>query len=57
LASRADAFVGLPEPESLRLAMVDCVVRHGEETVDGVRGGRRLPDVERGCCGACIGSE
>lgn len=46
-ASRAEALVGLlPEPEeSLRLATGVCVVRHGEETVDGVRGGRRLPDL------------
>ena len=43
-ARRVEALVGLPDPESLRLAMGAWVVRHGEETVDGVRGGRRLPD-------------
>jgi hypothetical protein len=47
LANNADAFVGLPDPESLRVAMGTPVVRHGEETVDGVKGGRRLPDR---CC-------
>jgi hypothetical protein len=57
LASRAEALVGLPDPESLRLAIVDWVVRHGEETVEGVNGGRRVPDVDRGCCGGCVGSE
>lgn len=57
LASRAEALVGLPDPESRRLAIVDCVVRHGDETVEGVSGGRRLPDAERGCCGGCVGSE
>ena len=56
-ARRTDALVGLPDPESLRLAIVDCVVRHGDETVDGVRGGRRVPDDDLGCCGACMGSE
>lgn len=54
-ASNAEALVGLPEPESLRLATGVAVVRHGEETVDGVRGGRRLP--ERWCEGAWVGSE
>jgi hypothetical protein len=46
-ASKASALVGLPEPESLRVTMGACVLRHGEETVDGVNGGRRLPDL---CC-------
>jgi hypothetical protein len=45
LARSSEALVGLPEPESLREAMGACVERHGEETVDGVRGGRRLPDL------------
>lgn len=53
LARRAEAFVGLPAPESLRVA-IGSVERHGEETVDGVRGGRRLPDL---ACGAWVGSE
>lgn len=54
-ARRAVALVGLPDPESLRVAMGACVVRQGEETVDGVRGGRRLPDL---CCWfACGGGE
>lgn len=55
LARRACALVGLPEElaESLR-GMDINVVRHGEDTVDGVRGGRRLPDRDRG---ASVGSE
>jgi hypothetical protein len=53
LARSAKALVGLPAPESLRVAIA-AVDRHGEETVDGVRGGRRLPDL---ACGACVGSE
>jgi hypothetical protein len=40
-ASNEEALVGLPEPESRRAAMGACVLRQGEETVDGVRGGRR----------------
>jgi hypothetical protein len=44
-ASKTEALVGLPEPESLRVAMGACVLRHGEDTVEGVRGGRRLPDL------------
>lgn len=50
------AFVGLPtEPaESLRGSDTN-VVTHGEDTVDGVRGGRRLPERDR--CGASVGSE
>jgi len=47
LASKAEALVGLPDdPESRREATGTCVVRHGEETVDGVKGGRRLPDLD-----------
>lgn len=53
LANRADALVGLPVPESLRVTTGACVEMHGEDTVDGVRGGRRLPDLD---CGACVGS-
>jgi hypothetical protein len=45
LARRAEAFVGLPAPESRRVA-IGAVERHGEETVDGVRGGRRVPDLD-----------
>lgn len=56
LASKADALVGLPDvPESLREAIGTKVVRHGEDTVDGVSGGRRLPDLDR--AGASVGSE
>lgn len=56
LASKAEALVGLPEvPESRRDVTGTSVVRHGEETVDGVRGGRRLPDLDR--AGASVGSE
>lgn len=49
LANKAEALVGLPdEPEeSRREATRTWVVRHGEETVDGVNGGRRLPDLDR----------
>ena len=53
LARRVEALVGLPAPESRRVAIA-VVERHGEETVDGVRGGRRLPDLD---WGACVGSE
>lgn len=56
LASKVEALVGLPDvPESLREATGTSVVRHGEETVDGVRGGRRLPDLDR--AGASVGRE
>lgn len=55
-ASKADALVGLLDvPESLREVIGTSVVRHGEETVDGVNGGRRLPDRDR--AGASVGSE
>jgi len=56
LANMAWAFVGLPtEPaESLRGSDTN-VVTQGEDTVDGVRGGRRLPERDR--CGASVGSE
>ena len=55
-ASKAEALVGLPEfAESLREVTGTKVVRHGEETVDGVRGGRRLPDLDR--AGASVGRE
>jgi hypothetical protein len=48
LARRTEALVGLPAiPESRRDVVGIKVVRHGEETVDGVRGGRRLPDRDR----------
>jgi hypothetical protein len=47
-ARRTEALVGLPDtPESRRDVVGISVVRHGEETVDGVRGGRRLPDLDR----------
>jgi hypothetical protein len=47
-ARRAEALVGLPDvPESRRDVVGTSVVRHGEETVDGVSGGRRLPDLDR----------
>jgi len=58
LASKAEALVGLavvPDAESLRDAMGTSVVRHGEETVEGVSGGRRLQDRER--AGASVGRE
>ena len=56
LASMSEALVGLPDdPEFRREATGTYVVRHGEETVDGVRGGRRLVDLDR--CGASVGSE
>lgn len=57
LASKAEALVGLPDDpeESRREVIGTCVVRHGEETVDGVKGGRRLPDLDRS--GASVGSE
>lgn len=58
MASKAEALVGLPDvpdPESLRDAIGTSVVRHGEETVDGVSGGRRLADLDR--AGASVGSE
>jgi hypothetical protein len=48
-ARRAKALVGLPHPESLRVTTGASVVRHGEETVDGVRGGRRR--LFDRCCG------
>jgi hypothetical protein len=59
-ASRTEALVGLPDEvadpaESRRVAIGACVVIQGEETVEGVRGGRRLPDLER--FGASVGSE
>lgn len=55
-ASRMDALCGLPEvAESRRQVVGARVVRHGEETVDGVRGGRLLPDRDR--WGASVGSE
>lgn len=59
-ASRTDALVGLPDEvadpaESRREAMGACVVMQGEETVEGDRAGRRLPDLER--LGASVGSE
>jgi hypothetical protein len=54
LASKAEALVGL-DPESLRGATETCVERQGEETTDGVSGGRRLPDLDRD--GASVGSE
>lgn len=44
-ASNAEARVGLHDPESLRAAIGVCVLMHGDDTVDGVRGGRRLPDL------------
>lgn len=48
LARSIEALMGLPEvPESRRDVVGTRVVRHGEETVDGVRGGRRLPDRDR----------
>lgn len=50
LANNADAFVGLPLEELLeflRDGMGTSVVMHGEDTVDGVRGGRRVPDLDR----------
>ncbi len=47
LASMSEALVGLPaEPEFRREATGTYVERHGDETVDGVRGGRRLPDLD-----------
>ena len=47
-ARRMEALIGLPEvAESRREVVGTRVVRQGEETVDGVRGGRRLPDRER----------
>lgn len=47
-ARRMEALMGLPEvAESRREVVGTRVVRHGEETVDGVKGGRRLPDRER----------
>ena len=56
LANRADALVGLEDvAESLREVTGTRVVRQGEETVDGVRGGRRLPDLDR--AGGAVGSE
>ena len=60
LASRTEALVGLPEEvadpaESRREAMGACVVMQGEETVEGDKAGRRLPDLER--LGASVGSE
>lgn len=55
-ARRMEALIGLPEvAESRREVVGTRVVRQGEETVDGVRGGRRLPDRER--WGASVGSE
>jgi hypothetical protein len=55
-ASKACALVGLPEePAESRRGKETSVVTHGEETVDGVRGGRRLPDLDR--AGASVGSE
>lgn len=55
-ARRMEALMGLPEvAESRREVVGTRVVRQGEETVDGVRGGRRLPDRER--WGASVGSE
>lgn len=51
-----EALWGLPEvAESRRQVVGARVVRHGEETVDGVRGGRLLPDRDR--WGASVGSE
>ena len=60
LASRTEALVGLPDDvadpaESRREAIGACVVIQGEETVEGDRAGRRLPDLER--FGASVGSE
>jgi len=58
LARRMEALVGLPDvdvPESRREVTGTSVVRHGEETVDGVRGGRRLAERDR--AGASVGSE
>lgn len=58
LAKRIEALVGLLDvdvPESRREVTGTSVVRHGEETVDGVRGGRRLAERDR--CGASVGSE
>jgi hypothetical protein len=47
-ANNTEALVGLPDvPESRREVTGTSVVRHGEETVEGVRGGRRLPDRDR----------
>jgi hypothetical protein len=60
LASRADALRGLPDDEiadpaeSRRDAIGTCVVMQGEETVEGDKAGRRLPDLER--FGASMGS-
>jgi hypothetical protein len=55
-AKTACALVGLPEePEESRRGRDTSVVRHGEDTVDGVRGGRLLPDRDR--AGASVGSE
>lgn len=59
LARSTDALVGLPDEvadpaESRREAMGACVVMQGEETVEGDRAGRRLPDLER--LGASVGS-
>lgn len=59
-ASKTDAFVGLPDEvadpaESRRVMTGAWVVIHGEETVEGDRAGRRLPDLER--LGASVGSE
>jgi hypothetical protein len=55
-ARRAWALVGLPEePAESRRGRETSVVTHGEETVDGVSGGRRLPDLDR--AGASVGSE
>ncbi len=43
----SEALVGLPDdPEFRREATGTYVVRHGDETVDGVSGGRRLPDFD-----------
>lgn len=55
-ARRKEALLGLPDvAESRREVVGTRVVRHGEETVEGVRGGRRLPDRDR--AGASVGSE
>ena len=59
LASRTEALVGLPDDvadpaESRREAIGTCVVMQGEETVEGDKAGRRLPDLER--FGASMGS-
>jgi hypothetical protein len=55
-ASIAWALVGLPdELAESRRGTGTYVVMQGEETVDGVSGGRRLPDRDR--AGASVGSE